>query len=454
MFRDPQTETNPPPRAVIIGLVTLSLAALAVTVWTMLDFLREQVIVQELITKLPVEALPSAEELAGELRWQFRLTILVVLNLIVTGFALVLLWRAYGSSQESLRDIKALASDILSSLDQGVITTDSQGAVTSINRSGMDLLELSGNVFGRSLSQLTREIELESFRREANASSSSHLSRDFSLQRGGVSATFRGFCQPLTSLDDRVIGNVLQLRDVTEPVLIEQRMRRMERYMGLGSLAAGLHHEIKNPLAALSLHVQLLEEELEPSSPTPAVLEMLGVIHAELTRVGGVLEGFRDLVSLGRLNLSQFDLARLIERQVRLLKPRARQQNVRTSVELPTEPLPLITADRIRLEQVLVNLLVNAIEAMPDGGELIVRVSSQTQSPSQPQLLKVAVEDSGPGIPESLGDRIFDPYFTTKREGTGMGLALCDKIISQHNGNLEHHRAAGRTTFAFKLPVE
>ncbi len=295
-------------------------------------------------------------------------------------------------------------------------------------------------------------MDLESFRQEANAKSLAHLTRDFTSQRGGVTATFRAFCQPLFNLQDEVIGNVVQVRDVTEPVLIEQRMRRMERYMGLGSLAAGLHHEIKNPLAALSLHVQLLEEELEQSDPTPTVQEMLGVIQAEVTRVGGVLEGFRDFASLGQLNRSEVDLSRLVQRQLRLVAPRAKQQHVKTHLVLPEEPLPMIRADRVRLEQVLVNLLVNAIEAMPDGGELNVSVSANLQS--HPPVVNVSIEDTGPGIPESLRDRVFDPYFTTKRDGTGMGLALCDKIISQHNGNLEYQRVAGRTTFEFKLPVE
>ena len=156
-FRNPQEVDRRPPRVVIFGLVALSVAALAVTVWTMFDFLREQVIVQELITKLPRESLASAEELAGELRWQFRLTILVVLNLVVTGFAVVLLWRAYGSSQKSLRDIKALAGDILSSIDQAVITCDVDGNVTSINRRGMELFGVGEEVVGWPLANLSSQ---------------------------------------------------------------------------------------------------------------------------------------------------------------------------------------------------------------------------------------------------------------------------------------------------------
>jgi two-component system nitrogen regulation sensor histidine kinase GlnL len=118
---------------------------------------------------------------------------------------------------------------------------------------------------------------------------------------------------------------------------------------------------------------------------------------------------------------------------------------------LPDQPLPVVQADRVRLEQVMVNLLVNALEAMPDGGDLTIHVTDH--SLTHPPSLRVAVEDTGPGIPESLCDRVFDPYFTTKREGTGMGLAICDKIISQHKGSLEYHRTGDRTVFEFSLPV-
>ena len=113
MFRVRSTETGRSYRLAIVGLLMLSVAALAVTIWVMNDLLREQEIVAELIEYLPPEGDAAAEELAGELKWQFRLSTLVVLNLVVTGFTVLLLWRAYRSSQESLRDIKALAGDII-----------------------------------------------------------------------------------------------------------------------------------------------------------------------------------------------------------------------------------------------------------------------------------------------------------------------------------------------------
>jgi PAS domain S-box-containing protein len=452
MFRVHQAETSRTFRLAIAGLLAMSLAALAVIAWVMADLLREQIAVQELVRQLPRDAAVSAQTLVGELRWQFRLSILVVLNLIVTGFGVLLLWRAYRSSQQSLRDIQALTGDILGSMDQGVITTDLAGRVTSINRRGIELLATTNESVGRPLQVLSERIPLEEIREKTRTGESATLMRDYPVPDNGVVRMLRASCQPFRNHDEVDIGSVVQVHDVTERVLIEERMRRMERYMGLGSLAAGLHHEIKNPLAALSLHVQLLEEQLEGADASNEVQDMLRVIKTELNRIGGVLESFRDFASLAHLNRSQVDLAELIDRQVRLITPRAEMQNIHVQVEVPPQGIPRVDADRMRLEQVLLNLLVNAMEAMPEGGTLAVRLSASASADGKSILLEVI--DTGPGIPDNARDRVFDPYFTTKSEGTGMGLALCDKIIRQHQGSIDFRTSPAGTAFEVTLPLQ
>lgn len=452
MFRVGSTETGKPYRLAIVGLLALSVAALAVTIWVMNELLHEQEIVAELIEYLPPAGDAVAEELTGELRWQFRLSILVVLNLVVTGFTVLLLWRAYRESQESLRDIKALAGDILGSMDLAVITTDVGGIITSINQRGVDLFGLRGEYVGRQLGELSEHVALEEFRQQTRAVDMTRQARDFEFSSDGRTHTLRAFCQPLYDRDNADIGSVVQLRDVTDRVLMDERMRRMERYMGLGSLAAGLHHEIKNPLAALSLHVQLIEEELMDGDASSDILEMLSVIKTEVTRIGGVLESFRDFASVGQLNLSDVDLTELIDRQMKLIRPQAQKQGIDVRVSLPAARLPTMTVDRLRLEQVLLNLLINAMEAMPDGGAIEILVSAQHDE--APKSIVIEVIDSGPGVPDDLRSRIFDPYFTTKSEGTGMGLALCDKIVRQHNGILDFHRTEHGSVFDITLPIQ
>ena len=447
MFRVHSKESGKTYRLAIVGLLLLSAASLGVTIWVMVDFLREQEIVDELMRKLPADATESAEVLAGELRWQFRLTMLVVLNLVVTGFAVVLLWRAYRSSQESLRDIKALAGDILSSMDQALITTDADGRITSINRRGLDMLRPTEECVGQPLAVLSDKVPLNDFRNLWKVEKNTAMTRDFTIDLDGTERTLRAFCQTLTDYKDKEIGNVLQLRDVTERLLIEDRMRRMERYMGLGPLAAGLHHEIKNPLAALSLHVQLLEEEIENGETSDETQQMLTVIKTEVSRIGSVLEGFRDFASIDRLNPGPVDLTQLIKRQVELCRPTAQRQQVTLNLQKTALNLPIITGDQVRLEQVLLNLLLNALEAMPDGGSVVVRVSLSDES------VVVEVKDSGTGIPPEMHEKVFDAYFTTKGSGTGLGLAMSDKIMQQHDGSLTFQSSDSGTTFKMSLPI-
>jgi len=448
MFREHSTEGGKYYRLAVIALLILSAAGLAITIWVELDFLHEQDLLEELLSEgLPRETMASVEELSGELRWQFRLITLVGLNLLVTGFAIALLWRAYSGSQESLRDFKALAGDILSSMNQGVITTDTTGRVTSINRRGQQLLTLDDEFLGYHLSEVSQSVPLETFRQDWIVEKSAAMTQDFSAKVHGTDRILRTFCQTLNDIEDQEIGFVLQIRDVTNRVLIEERMRRMERYMGLGSLAAGLHHEIKNPLTALSLHIQLLEEELESFETNAEIRQLLGVITTEITRVGGVLEGFRDFAAIGQLCPAPVKLMDLVRRQVDLITPQANQAKIHVNLARETEQLPIVLADEGRLEQVLLNLLVNAIESMPNGGQLSITMHADAEHAS------VEITDTGSGIPEDLRDKIFDPYFTTKSTGTGLGLALCDKIIRQHNGNLEFHSTPEGTTFQVVLPL-
>ncbi len=445
MFRNQTTDIGKNYRIAVIGLSLLSAAALAITIWIMFDFVKEQSIVDDLMLQLPRDAKDSAEILAGELKWQFRLAILVVLNVVVTAIAVILLWRAYHASQTSLRDFKALAGDVISGMELGIITTDTDGNITSINRRGMELIEADASCVGKPMSDI-QTVPLKQYRDDWMIERSTKMVRDFTLEHSGNPRKLRAFCQFLNDHEGKEVGHVLQLRDVTERVLIEERMRRMERYMGLGSLAGGLHHEIKNPLAALSLHVQLLEEQLELDDTSDENKQMLSVIRTEVTRIGGVLESFRDFASIDCLNTSEVDITAILRQQVELLRPQAHRQGVRIEFDA-NRPTTVVDGDQVRLEQVFLNLLINALEAMPAGGTLTMTSHREGNS------VRIEVADTGCGVPESLRDKILDPYFTTKASGTGLGLALCDKIVRQHLGTLDFHTSPRGTTFEVSLPL-
>jgi signal transduction histidine kinase len=275
----------------------------------------------------------------------------------------------------------------------------------------------------------------------------SQYDRDFSVTRQGHSVGLRADGHLLRDTDDSTIGVVMYIRDITERTLIEDQMRRMERFMGLGTLAAGLHHEIKNPLSALSLHVQLLEESLEGNQDYD-VGEHLGVLKTEITRINGVLESFRNFASLATLKRSHTDLSQLVKQTAELIRPKSEQQHVELKLNLPSQPPPLISADSARLEQVLLNLVLNSLDSMRQGGTLGLSLHQDNGT------IKIDVADTGPGIPENVQGRIFDPYFTTKTDGSGMGLALCDKVIQQHNGQIAFQTSSKGTVFQISLPVD
>ncbi|TWT65463.1 two-component system sensor histidine kinase NtrB [Crateriforma conspicua] len=452
MFRSQRTQSRRNLRFAVFTLLLLSVCSLLISLWFVVDFGREQEIVKQLVRDLPDRDLPVAAELTSELKWQSRWTFFVILQVIATGLAVALLFRAYLGSQERLNDIKALAGDILSSMEQAVITSDTDGLVTSLNERAIQFLGVSGDPVGKSLRQLTDQIDLASFRAETDSLAKHSLMKDFAVKKNGENLWLRAFCQPLCDANGKVIGNVFQLRDVTADRHLHDRAARMERFMGLGSLAVGLHHEIKNPLAAVSLHVQLVEEALAELSVPDEVPEMLSIVKSEMKRTGQVLETFRDYASANRLDLTETPIVELLTRQIDLLRPVAEANKVTLDLSLSPNLPEQIPIDAARVEQIIHNLMLNAIQAMPEGGTLSIQAKAAIEADSHGVLIKFS--DTGKGIPESIRPHIFDAYFTTKGGGTGMGLALSDKIARQHGGRLDLASVDGGTTFELFLPKD
>jgi PAS domain S-box-containing protein len=443
-------ETNDSPRfkrfAFALGI--LSLVALVVTAWVLINVRHEQEIVTRLVSHLKGNDLAVANELSSELVLQNSLSLLLVLNVIAAVVAFSFVVRSYFSSERNLADVKVLSADILASMDAGVITTDMTGRIISINPRGRELVGLTSDTHTDNIKQLGPEHALlPAICEEMSRCNQPIRDRDYRTQRDGHGIALRAGCTVLRNRYGEDIGMVIHVRDVTEKALIEERLRRMERYMGLGSLAAGLQHEIKNPLSALSLHIQLLCERLQRETPDPEVNEIVEILNAEVKRISGVLDGFRNYASIHEIGRAAVDMSGMIEKLVRLLRPEAEQKKIKITFKSDRNLDGRIQADAAQLEQVLLNLAINSIAAMPDGGELHFNVSQQDGK------LRVDVRDTGNGIPVEIQSRIFDPYFTTRRDGTGMGLALCDKIIRQHDGSIEFETSPIGTTFTVLLPM-
>jgi two-component system sensor histidine kinase HydH len=217
----------------------------------------------------------------------------------------------------------------------------------------------------------------------------------------------------------------------------------------LGGLLGRLAHEVRNPLSSLDIHVQLLEEDL--ASLAPQVRERLAprldIIHGELHRLEGIVERFLRLAGPAGVDLEPVEMRKILTHVCELLRPEAAAREIDISTQVD-DSLPPVMADPVRLTQALLNVVINAIQAVERKGR--VEVSGSVAD----GWVSVAVSDNGPGIPTEKLASIFDPYFTTKTEGSGLGLWIAQQIVTAHGGSLEaQNRPSGGAVLTMRLPL-
>ncbi|HSG00598.1 MAG TPA: ATP-binding protein, partial [Vicinamibacterales bacterium] len=255
---------------------------------------------------------------------------------------------------------------------------------------------------------------------------------------------FGGLDQSLRAIADRLAAGPTGAADQAgAAAAVESTLSYSRKLAALSRLTAGIAHEIKNPLNAVMIHLELLRMQLEDK---PESAEHLGVITAQLRRLDEVLQGFLKFTRPEDLKLQPVALAGLFDTLRPVLEAEAGKTGVDVRIECPPD-LPPVAADRNMLEQAVLNLGLNACQAMPDGGRL--RIAAR-ELPSR--RIEMVVEDTGVGIaPEHLS-RIFDLYFTTREKGSGIGLSLVYRTIQLHDGEIEVQSTPGRgTTFRILL---
>lgn len=231
-------------------------------------------------------------------------------------------------------------------------------------------------------------------------------------------------------------------QDVTERTELEERVRRSERLASIGTLAAGLAHEIRNPLNGAQLHLTFLSRSLRKAG-NQELTDALQVVEQELRRLSSLVTEFLDFARPRPLAKRRCPAADLVHRVTQLLEPQARASGIQLHLDMPAVPVE-VDVDPARIEQVLLNLTLNAIEALEGrgtpGGNVTLRVLRR------PSKVLFEIEDDGPGIPTSDAP-IFDPFYSTKPSGTGLGLAIAHRIANDHGGSLDFESRPGRTLF-------
>jgi len=255
------------------------------------------------------------------------------------------------------------------------------------------------------------------------------------------------------------IGAVLFFKDLTRVEQLEERERLRDRLASLGEMAAGIAHELKNPLAGIEVMAGLLRRQVPDS---PAAQSLLADIMSEAKLANAIVVEMLEFVRPIRLQVEQTDVGDVIRQAMTLAESKAKRGGVAVEFVVPAE-LPMIGGDHHQLCQVFTNLLTNAFEALDGRGRIVISAIADAveQDPAfahEPheatKVVIVEVADDGPGVPAELNDRIFDPFFTTKPQGSGLGLPIVRKIVDAHDGRIDLSSAPGQgTRFRVTLPV-
>jgi PAS domain S-box-containing protein len=353
------------------------------------------------------------------------------------------LGRQMRDTREIFSALKSNVDQIMSSLQDGLMlfTRDSRVVLVSaaiesfLGRSRRELLGRTANEIFSAESALG-SVMLDAFRlrhnvaqREMEASNGRRVqvSLDFIQERGTQ------------------IGALLTMRDAESVRRIEDEIELSRRISASGRVTRGVAHEVKNPINAIVLHLQLLRNKLQ--NVDPATSRHVDIIDSEIHRLDRVVQILVDFTRPRDLHLEETDLRSVLEEVALLAAPDAEQHGVNLVRELPPDPIPVkIDADFIK--QAILNVVLNGVQSMPDGGNLAVTAHRNEDA------VIIEVRDQGTGIPAAVQDKIFELYFTTKQTGSGIGLAQTYQIMMWHYGSVDFESEEGKgTTFRLRLPL-
>jgi PAS domain S-box-containing protein len=433
----------PLPLVASVFLVFAALLLAAVVVG--MQFERHLLVASGVVPPGPHRLLPAGLPLTA--LWKVLGTLLALGAVALLAFAT---WHNYRSVTQTFERVKTLMRNILQSIPTGVLTLDAEGRITTLNAAAERHLALRSPTVGRTFAEVLPEApELVAWIRAALHGDRLPEDADIALTTGDDRrVTLRLSASALRDETGRPDGVVVLIRDVTEMNRLELQLRRADKLAALGTLAAGVAHEVKNPLHALTLNLHLLAKEL--AAPQPSAREIQGyleILRSELDRLHRIVETFLRFSRPSLPEMKPLDLNALAERALSLVAFEAADHRV--TIETAFDPrLDAVPGDEGQLAQVVLNLLINALQAMPSGGVLTVTTRRVDD------WAELAVADTGEGIPHESLPHVFDPYFTTRPGGVGLGLPIAHRIVEGHQGTIDVESQAGKgTRLVVRLPL-
>jgi two-component system, NtrC family, sensor histidine kinase HydH len=369
----------------------------------------------------------------------------VLLLVGVGGWLSLLTLQGLKGSQSRLRRIRAFTDMLISSLPVGLIATDSLGNIQICNQAAEEII---GVFEGKAIGHSPEEVlpapladTLKHSRSDGNTVQQKEIrltdgtNRRRSLQLAGLS---------VVDSEDRFAGNMLLIQDLSQVKELEEELRRNEKLAALGKMAAGVAHELRNPLSSIKGLAVLLESRFKENSSDQ---ETAKTLVQEVERLNRSIGELLDYARPHKLQTKRISLVPVLQKAMSLIRMDAEAMGITMETDF-TEHLPLVEADQDKLNQVFLNLFLNSIQAMEEGGTLRVMTGVENGR------VVCTITDTGCGIDHKYVSRVFDPYFTTKNDGTGLGLAMSAKIMEEHGGTIGFESAAGKgTTVKVGLPA-
>jgi two-component system sensor histidine kinase PilS (NtrC family) len=343
------------------------------------------------------------------------------------------------TTRKTVADLYTLHQDIVRSLASGLITITPDGTVLTANSAAGEILRrVPASMISQRIDTLMPGLAA------LLADGKDELQRaDLTVKAGPQELALGVTVSPLRDVRDQMIGRVVNFQDLTELRRLEQQNRRSERLVTVGQLAAGIAHEIRNPLASISGSIELLKQTPQASDEDRTLMT---IVHREITRLNVLIGDLLDYANPRPQQAVDLDLGVLIGETLQVARGDQAFAEIEVSSDVPT-PIAL-NADPAKLRQVLWNLLRNAADAAAAGGKHVI-VTARDEGTA----VTVTVADDGAGIGREHIARIFDPFFTTRNKGTGLGLATCHTIVAEHGGRIEVESEVGKgTKMVVRLP--
>jgi len=356
-----------------------------------------------------------------------------------------------------LRDDKLYQQTILNNLSSGVMTVDLSMLLTTFNKTAREMLDISvEKALGTPIGEISRTFD-RMLRKALEEKKRVFQEEVFIELASGRRLPLSLNLSPLRNAEGQVIGGLVVFTDLSALKQLQMEMRRTERLASLGTLAAGVAHEIKNPLVSIKTFAQLFPERYADQEFRTSFYQLAA---KEIDRINSLVEHLLDLAKPPSVAYKPIHISRVLDEIIDTIEAELQRRHIEMRRDYQAEEA-VVAADGQQMKQVFLNFLMNAMDSIGAQGRIQVR-TRQVSGPldgvgASPLLsgehLRVEIEDSGGGIPEEALEKIFDPFYTTKAEGTGLGLSISHKIISDHGGAISVDSRPGRTVFSIYLPV-